>query len=295
MNRESNAVLRHPMLNGWNLFWLVALPLSVMMLVELQENDLSTAAGVSHMIQFSVRWAVPFIYLVVATSALQRLFPGPIPAWLLRNRKYVGLCFAVAMAWQGLFIFLMSTVFRDYYYEEVFYLRDELEGSTGYLFLAALVVTSFRFGRSQLNARQWKLLHRAGVYFLWAYPFSVYWWNLYYYKTGAAIDYFFYWSGFLAFALRIAAWQKNQPRQLALSSSRKALASVLVLCGTLLAATGSIWQEPVTTTLLGPDWSATLSLWLPYWPFEPFLALGVLGFAALVAAPAKTSQHTSTE
>lgn len=54
---------------------------------------------------------------------------------------------AVAMGWQAAFIFMMSNFFREYYFEEVFYLRDELEGSTGYIFLGAMVVTSFSVGR----------------------------------------------------------------------------------------------------------------------------------------------------
>jgi len=129
---------------------------------------------------FSVRWAAPLIYVVVAASALQVLFPGPLSMWLLRNRKYLGLSFAVAMAWQGLFIFIVSYFQREYYYEEIFLIRDELERSTGYLFLAAMVVTSFQAGRRYLNAKQWRLLHKSGIYFLWACPFSTYWWNLYY-------------------------------------------------------------------------------------------------------------------
>ena len=174
MSFDLKTELQHKAINRWNLFWLVSVPMSLVMVIEMMSVDMSDAAAVSHMISFSVRWAVPIIYLVAATPALQTLIPGPLPMWLLRNRKYIGLCFAVAMAWQGLFIFIMSTSFRDYYFEEIFYLRDELEGSTGYIFLAAMVVTSFKFGRKYLNANQWKLLHRSGLYFLWAYPFSVY-------------------------------------------------------------------------------------------------------------------------
>jgi len=42
------------------------------------------------------------------------------------------------------------------------------------------------------------LLHKSGVYFLWAYPFSVYWWNLFYYSQQRTLDYGFYAAGFLA-------------------------------------------------------------------------------------------------
>ena len=38
-----------------------------------------------------------------------------------------------------------------------------------------MVVTSFALGRKYLSAKQWKVIHKSAIYFLWAYPFSVYW------------------------------------------------------------------------------------------------------------------------
>ena len=232
------------------------------------------------MIGFSVRFAVPLIFLVTAASALPVFAPGAFSAWLRRNRKYVGLCFAVAMAWQGLFIAIMSMQHRDYYFEEIYFFRDELEGSTGYLFLTAMVLTSFRFGRKYLDPAQWKLLHRSAVYFLWAYPFSTYWWNLSYYPDPQLKDYVFYWAGFFAVASRIAAWGTIRMRATAKRSGdqrsslmQRAAGGTLVVAGTLLAIKSLDWQEALTNFLSGPDWSANLELWLPFWPFEPFLSL----------------------
>jgi hypothetical protein len=289
MSIDLQVALKNNAINGWNLFWLVSVPMSIVMVFAMMGTDMSTAPGVSHMIQFSVRWAVPFIYLVVAASSVQILFPGPFPMWWLRNRKYIGLCFAVAMAWQGAFIFVMSNFFRDYYFEDVYLLRDELEGSTGYIFLAALVVTSFDFGRKHLNPQQWKLLNKSAVYFLWAYPFSVYWWNLSYYENPQAIDYVFYWSGFLAFVLRIAAWGKIrlQAAKQNTPGSRtplpfKVLGGAIIACGLFVSATGLYWQKPVTAFLTSPKWSANLELWLPYWPFEPYLSIFIIGIGTML-------------
>lgn len=274
--------LKRKALNGWTLFGWVSGLICVAMVIEMLRFDLSSPANISHLIGFSVRMSVPFIYLVVAASALPVLLPGTFSTWLLRNRKYIGLCFAVAMAWQGLFIYVMSGFHRDYYYEEVFYLRDELEGSTGYLFLTAMVLTSFQFGRRLLDAQQWKLLHRTGVYFLWAYPFAVYWWSIAYYGNPTMLDHIFYWTGFAAFALRIAAWGKKR-RTAALKRSAstpvalKIVGQAIIVSGLALAVLTLGWQAPMTDFLLAPDWSANLVLWLPFWPFEPFLSLFVLG------------------
>ncbi|MEX2260012.1 MAG: hypothetical protein WD672_15010 [Woeseia sp.] len=300
LSTRLKVLLASKAINGWRLFWLVSVPMSAVMLATTMRADMSTGAGVSEMISFSVRCAVPFIYLVVAASAAQTLFRGPFSAWLLRNRKYVGLCFAVAMAWQGLFIFIMSNYFREYYFDEVYLLRDELEGSIGYIFLLAMVLTSFNFGRKYLNLNQWKVLHRSGVYFLWAYPFSVYWWNMFYYANPEPIDYVFYWSGFLAFALRIAAWGKKSQQAApkgALPGTTplafKVLGGVLIVCGALVAATGRYWQEAVTGFLTAAQWSADLVLWLPFWPFEPFLSLLVIGLGTALVKNARSAQRVA--
>ena len=285
-------IMKGKALNGWRLFWLISVPLSLFTVLEMLRVDISTGEGVSAMIGHSVRFAVPFIYIVVAASALPVVFPGAVSTWLLRNRKYVGLCFAVAMAWQGLFIWMMSQFQRDYYFENVFYFRDELEGSTGYLFLAAMVFTSFQFGRKLLSQKQWKLLHRSGMYFLWAYPFSVYWWGLYYYGNPTLLDVVFYWTGFAAFALRIAAWGKKR-RQAepdgATVPAFKVAGGALIAFGLVASATGRYWQDVVTTALTAPAWSAELVLWLPFWPFEPFLPLFIIGIGTMLATTTSSS------
>lgn len=263
---------------------------------------MSTGAGVSEMIGFSVRIAVPFIFLVAAISSIQNLFPGPIPSWLLRNRKYIGFCFAVAMAWQGLFIFIMSTFYRDYYFQDVYLLRDELEGSIGYIFLPVMVLTSFHFSRKHLNPMQWKLLHKSGIYFLFAYPFSVYWWNLYYYENPDPLDYIYYWGGFIAFTLRIAAWGKKRAQAATKKAPQsrtplmlKVLGGAIICFGLFVSASGLYWQKTVTAFLTGPQWSADLVLWLPFWPFEPYLSLFILGLGTLLVTKIPSPVETGVE
>jgi len=293
MSLDLKALLAHKAINKWRLFWLIAIPMFITIVVTMMGADMSTASGVSSMIGFSVRLAVPFIFLVVAASSMQILFPGSFSKWWLRNRKYIGMCFAVAMSWQGLFIFIMSYFFRDYYFENVYLFRDELEGSIGYIFLPAMVVTSFHFGRKHLSAKQWKLLHKSGIYFLWAYPFSTYWWSLSYYQNPVPLDYVYYWCGFLAFAVRIAAWGKQRrqvmDRDAAESSTPlalRALGSAIIVLGLVWSAYGLHWQERVTGFLTTPEWSADLVLWLPFWPFEPFLSLFIIGLGTMLATMA---------
>ena len=213
MSANLNELLKIKLINGWNLFWLITVPISLVMVLTMIRVDLSSAEAVSSMIQLSVRCAVPWLYLAFSASSLQVVFPGSFSRWLLRNRSKIGLCFAAAMGWQLLFILWLVGIHTEYYVNDVYVLSDVVEGLVGYTFLIAMVLTSFKFGRSRLTAKRWKLLHTSGIYWLWAYAWSVYWFNLFYYQDPAVlIDYVYYWGGFLALGLRMCAWSKKRWR-----------------------------------------------------------------------------------
>jgi DMSO/TMAO reductase YedYZ heme-binding membrane subunit len=296
MNIELAKIFKHKAINEWGLVLVFAVPMCIFNYLAMTDTNIDSPEGLSHMIGYSVRWAVPFIYLVVAASSVKILFPGVFSAWWMRNRKYIGLVFAVGMAWQAAFIFMLSTFHRDYYFSDVYYFRDEVEGSVGYIFLVAMVITSFQFARKRVNHAQWKLIQKGGIYFLWAYPFSVYWWNLFYYpyvdgySNPELHDYLFYWAGFLAFAMRIFAWGKLRNKALSKSDvngSPSTLALVLgaglIFVGLIGAATGKYWFDGVSSLVSSPAWSAEMALWLPFWPLEPFMPLILMGAGVYLA------------
>ena len=283
MSNDLNEVLKRAALNKWGLFWLVAGPISVVMVVAMTVKDLTTGPGVSSMIQLSVRCAVPWLYIAFAASSIQTLFPGPFSRWLLRNRKYVGMCFAAAMAWQGLFILWLVFGHTDYYVNQVYVLRDAIEGVGGYAFLLAMTVTSFPRGRRMLTARQWRMLHLSGIYFLWAYAFSVYWWSLFYYSNPVPLDYIYYSAGLAAWVVRAAAWSRKrakaaarESRELSAHPLARMAGIVLIGAGLVAASIGSAWQGTAEQYVYGYALTEIPELYLPYWPFEPFLSLAVI-------------------
>lgn len=211
MATDAKTLFANPAINEWRLFWLVTLLVSGFTTATMATVDLSQAADISVLIQYSVRWSVPWLYLAFMASSLQVVYPSLFSRWLARNRKYFGLCFASAMAWQLLFILWMVALHYPYYAQEVYNLSDTIEGVGGYLVLIAMVLTSFPSVRKRLTAKQWRYLHKFGMYYLWGYAWSVYWYELYYYEAPLhPIDHAFYWTGFLAWGLRIWAWTKKE-------------------------------------------------------------------------------------
>lgn len=296
MSHDLDNLLKNKAINEWNLFWLISGPVSIAMVIAVSGKDLSSAKGVSSMIQVSVRCAVPLLYLAFAASSVQVLFPGTFGRWFLRNRKFIGLSFAAAMGWQLFFILWMVTIHRDYYIEEVYVLRDAIEGVVAYLFLFAMTVTTFSFARKRLKPRHWKLLHKTGIYFLFAYAFAVYWWDLFVYQNPVFLGYLYYWGGFLAWGLRAAAWSKKR-RQLgaknaAATSTQPVFALigvVIVGIGLIAASFGSAWREPAEQLLTGYSFTQIPELYLPYWPFTAYLPLFVIALGAFLTTKSRAA------
>lgn len=208
-------------MHGWHLFALVVVPMCVAEFLAMSTVDLTAPRGVSSMIQVSVRLAVPWLFVAFAASSLAVVFPGAASRWLLRNRRIFGLCFAAGMAWQLFFILWLVIGHTAYYVEEAYSYYDLAEQVPGYVILVAMTLTSFRFGRSKLNNRQWRLLHKTGIYFLWGVVWSTYWFELYYYDDIDAVDYAYYWAGFSAWLLRVTAWGKSRVLRPAFGAPRE--------------------------------------------------------------------------
>ena len=291
MSADLNELLKSKIINGWKLWWLITVPVSAVMVLGMVRVDLSSAEGVSSMIQLSVRHAVPLLFVAFAASSVQVLFPGTFSRWLLRNRSFIGLGFAAAMGWQLIFILWLVNLHTEYYVNEVYVLSDVVEGVSSYIFLIAMVLTSFKFGRRHLTPRQWKLLHTTGIYWLWCYAWIVYWYNLFYYESPALfIDYVYYWGGFLAWGLRLAAWSKKRSKQSAVQSSTDGHSTSLFLtvgfAALVVGLTGSsfgrVWSPQVYEFMYGFNVIEFVGPFIPYSPFVPFYPIFVMMLGAFL-------------
>ena len=283
MGRDSKDFLKKKALNGWNLLGLFSALISLIMLAGMARADLSSGPGVSTLIQLSARCAVFFVYFAFAASSVHVMVSSDASAWLLRNRKYFGLSFAVAMAWQALFILWMVLLHTDYYVDEVYLLRDVIEGLVGYVFLILMTVTSFQPGRRLLTRKQWRLLHKSGIYFLWAYAFSVYWWAIFYSESRLVMDYVLYAGGLVAWCFRAAAWHKDRlkkarkdPAWAGPHPAAQAAGWLIIALGALMSVSGSVWYGPSEPWVYGYALTQAPELYVPYWPFEPFWPLAVI-------------------
>jgi len=292
-------VFKHKTLNGWRLFWSVAVLTTIAVIIPLSQIDASNSAHISEMIQHSVRLAVPWLFIAFAASALPVIYPSQFSRWVLRNRRIFGLCFAAGMAWQLFFILWMVFGHFDYYMNEAYSFYDLSEQIPGYLILFALTATSFHFGRKLLNRDQWRNLHKLGIYFLWFVVWTTYWFELFYYDDIQLIDHVFYWMGIGALGARMAAWvvkRKTKDPNFVREGSVSILSRLnlivtwfLIATGMLLLIFGNSWAPPIIKYL------ATIKIggWIEL--IIPFIAVIPLWMAALLWSRPPSSHFTKGE
>ena len=188
---------------SWQLFWLVALIISVVNVLSLTRTDFRSAAGTTPAILLSVRCALPLFLLAFTASSLATLWPTRITKWLLRNRRFFGLSFAFAMAWH--LSFVGYSVFSFGMSSSGLTARGLALDLAGLTFLFLMTMTSFKGTSRRLSIASWRRLHKAGVYVIWFVATYIYLRHPDTVAHVAALSLLL-----LAWALRMASWAKRR-------------------------------------------------------------------------------------
>ena len=197
------------------LFAAGALLLTTLFLVAL--SGLGTdEAGLRALVRWTARVSFAVFLPVYTASALVRLGSGSIGPWLLRNRRALGLCFAWAHFLHLLAIGMLALLLGDAFDADGLVL---VGGGLAYALLAAMALTSSDRAVRKLGARRWRVLHRAGVHWIWVI-FAADW-------TGLALEQPAYLvaaiAAWAAALLRLAAWLR--PRRRGAPSAERPIAS----------------------------------------------------------------------
>lgn len=155
--RERSAVLEGWPLVGWSA---VALTSMTLLLLAVYGAD---EAGLRVLIRATARSSLALFLPAFAASSLRSLWPTPFSAWLLRNRRQVGVSFAVSHGLHLAAILGLAVRYPDRF--EVPALTI-LGGGLGYVFIAAMAATSSDAAVRKLGVRNWKRLHRTGMWVL---------------------------------------------------------------------------------------------------------------------------------
>lgn len=112
--------------------------------------------------RYTARVAFPPFLAVFVASAWQRLAPGPVPRWLVRHRRALGLAFATMFT-----VHLVCLTGFSLASDTTPDATTLLGGGGAFVAMYALVLTSTDGAVRRLGATRWRRLHTFGVYYLW--------------------------------------------------------------------------------------------------------------------------------
>ena len=112
----------------------------------------------------SARIAFVILLLIFVARPLHQMFVTPATLKLVRNRRLLGIAFAgIHTAHLGLIIHRART-FDDF----EFSLVTNLPGMLTYVVIYLLFATSFNATTKMLGPRNWKILHKVGLFWIFA-------------------------------------------------------------------------------------------------------------------------------
>ncbi|MFC6013176.1 hypothetical protein [Nocardia lasii] len=151
---------------GLRLFGLLTIGLVAMALVILASAGWDTD-GYRMVIRATARTSLTLFLSAFLATALLRLRPSAPTRWLHRNRRHLGLAFAVSHGVHLAAIITLATTDPTIFWT-LASAASIIIGGAGYLVIALLVATSFDRISTWLGARHWQQVTTVGAWFIWS-------------------------------------------------------------------------------------------------------------------------------
>jgi sulfoxide reductase heme-binding subunit YedZ len=152
-------------MNGWRLTGVLSLLLAAMALYFLGVQGWD-ADGIRLVIRATARTSLVLFVLAFTASAMVELLPSEAMRWQRGNRRYLGVSFAVSHLIHLAAIVSLAALDRALFWKLTNLGTIVLAGAA-YLFIAAMVATSFDRTAAWLGRRKWRLLHLVGGWYIW--------------------------------------------------------------------------------------------------------------------------------
>jgi len=151
-------------LEGWPLLGTLAAILTVAALAAFASAGGSD--GVRMAIRLTARTSLALFLLAFTASALFRACPNPWTRWQLRNRRQLGLGFAVSHLLHAIAIIALA-VTDPKLFAELGGSSMLVAGGSAYLVIAAMAATSFDRTAALIGPIAWRRLHLFGAWYIW--------------------------------------------------------------------------------------------------------------------------------
>jgi len=198
-------------LSSWRLFAILTLVISIGVLLGILTGVPTTIDGMHAIAANAVRWSIPPFVAAFAASPIAKLWPSKTGRWLLANRRYLGLAFAVGMGLHLLILAWLGFAQPKYFTENFVNWRTAVLGGVPYVVLALMAITSFRRYARHVSRATWRRLHKAGMYIFSTIIVVAYIQYLLEGKDGPNLYRFLILCALLCiWGLRFAAWRRHR-------------------------------------------------------------------------------------
>ena len=124
-------------------------------------------------IRATARTSFALFLTAFTATGLVRFWPNHLTKWVRANRRYIGVSFGISHGFHALGIAALAFITSGASIKETD-MSALVGGSLAYLFIAAMVATSFDRTAAMLGQKKWQILHTTGMYYLWAVFFFSY-------------------------------------------------------------------------------------------------------------------------
>lgn len=152
-------------LNGWPIVGWTAVLVALMCAAILAVGG-TDEAGIRMVIRATARTSVVLFTLAFVASALRRVWPSSLTRWMLRNRRQLGVSFAVSHYAHLIALFALGGWSAAGLYASAGPVLV-IFGGIAYVFLTLMVITSFDRTAVWLGPTAWRRLHTTGAYYIW--------------------------------------------------------------------------------------------------------------------------------
>ena len=155
---------RNRWLEGWILVLWAALGVAIMVGGVFAASGAADLDTVKRGLRATARLSLTLFLLAFAASSLRRLWPNRATGWLLRNRRFLGVSFALShFTHLGLLAALARLTPERFTADPA----GLIPGFMAYLFLAAMTATSTDRTAAWLGKTWWRRLHLTGSWWIW--------------------------------------------------------------------------------------------------------------------------------
>lgn len=116
-------------------------------------------------VRLTARMSGLLFSMAFIASSLNQLVRNSFSRWMLKNRRYIGVSFALVHIIHLGFIVSVQLMFETIIPNTKLFTM--VGGGIAYVFVVAMLFTSFPFFSNKLSKKQWKLLHTVGGYWIW--------------------------------------------------------------------------------------------------------------------------------